>query len=151
MESTRRRGHSFIEEDLENLKSEETKTTQSPEDDGPPAYDPSQTFEDDNDDEPEDFNEDNEEEYFSRTRSRSRSVHENDDVKVKTLSEEEIKSKVEHSKNHCTERNIETKTGPLHHREVVALQQVGDHHFKAVFGLMEFTGFERGYSSPSGI
>ena len=127
METTRRRGHSFIEDESDESKGVSHSALDGMSSEGPPAYDPNMTFDDEDneeEDELESFTEENEEEYFSRSRSRSRSVHENDEAKVKVLSQEEIKLQVQKSRNQCTERTIETKTGPLQYREVVALQRV---------------------------
>lgn len=116
MEPNRRRGRSFIDDDDNQVMSTEN--------DGPEPFDPSMTFDDDEiNKDSDELNESNEEEYFSRTRSRSRSVHENDD-KVKTFTEKEIQAQVQKAKDHPTERVTIEKTGPLQHREVAILQQV---------------------------
>jgi hypothetical protein len=124
MEPNRRRARSFIEEDGED----QNNPTMVTENGGLEPYDPNMTFdEDDANEESDDFNESNEEEYFSRTRSRSRSIHENDD-KVKILTETEILAQVAKSKDHPVERAKVEKTGPLQHREVAILQQVWCDH-----------------------
>ena len=123
METGRRRGRSFIEEDDEqqNITS---GTEYSSGDGGPEPFDPTVTFDDDEiNKDSDDADESNEEEYFSRGRGRSRSIHENDD-KVKILTEQELKAQVAKSKDHPTERLTVEKTGPLQGREVAILQQV---------------------------
>jgi hypothetical protein len=122
MEPNRRRGHSFIDDDeTQDMSVAENSGISG---DGPEPLDPTMTFDDEEiNKDHEDFDESNEEEYFSRGRSRSRSVHENDD-KVKILSDQEIKAQVAKSKEHPTERLKVEKTGPLQGREVAILQQV---------------------------
>ena len=130
MEPTCREGHYFIKEMSDDSKGVENLALDPGVPSGePPVYNPNTVFEctgNAEEDEFESFTEENEKEYFSRSRSRSRSVHENDEAKVKILSPEEIKLHVEKSRNKCTERTIEAKTGPLQLREVVALERVWD-------------------------
>mmetsp|Transcript_16579 Transcript_16579/g.24940 ORF Transcript_16579/g.24940 Transcript_16579/m.24940 type:complete len:377 (-) Transcript_16579:214-1344(-) len=127
METTRRRGRSFIDEDDSDTNPSVSQPQSESSDSGPVPYDPSITFEDDSDepaDEIDHLTEENEEEYFSRGRSRSRSVHEGDDTKIKVLSEEEIQKQMAKCKQSSSERSCSVeKSGPLQHREVVALQQ----------------------------
>jgi hypothetical protein len=121
MEPNRRRGQSFIDDD----DARDMSVTSCSGDGGPelPSFDPNMTFDDETNKDSDDFDESNEEEYFSRGRSRSRSVHENDD-KVKTLTDQELKAQVAKAKDHPTERPKVEKTGPLQGREVAILQQV---------------------------
>jgi hypothetical protein len=125
MESNRRRGHAFLQEDDVN---KDTTSSVSTNNDGPAAYDPNATFEEEDSDNQDldTLTAENEEEYFSRGRSRSRSVHEQDENKVKVLSEKEIQDQVAKAREHSNDRNRDKieKSGPLAHREVAVLQQV---------------------------
>mmetsp|Transcript_26010 Transcript_26010/g.43853 ORF Transcript_26010/g.43853 Transcript_26010/m.43853 type:complete len:481 (-) Transcript_26010:196-1638(-) len=151
MESSRPRGRSFVEDSP--LPSPPATSGSSLDDDfqdGPVMYDPTLVFDDDGNDLDNDLNdiddknankddsysntnddELNEEEYFSRGRSRSRSVHSNDDVaedgKPKGLSEEELTARIEEAakKNEKKESNRSTvvRTGALKQREVSALEK----------------------------
>ena len=78
-----------------------------------------------------DDNEENDDDYYSRGRSRSRSVHCNDDLnddgKPKGLSEEELSVLIEESaKNNEKKDNSRSvvRTGALKQREVSALEKV---------------------------
>ena len=114
-------------------------------DGGPVMYDPTLVFDDEDEDNNHDDNKDNcednsdsdflteeeEEDYYTRGRSRSRSVHANDDVPGakprKGLSEEELQAQVEQAaKNQLKESNkpVVARTGALKQREVQALQMV---------------------------
>jgi hypothetical protein len=120
MEPNRRRARSFIEEEGED----QNNSTMITESGGLEPYDPNMIFdEEDTNEDSDDFNESNEEEYFSRTRSRSHSIHENDD-KVRRLTDTELQAQVAKAKEHPVERAKVEKTGPLQHREVAILQQV---------------------------
>lgn len=119
-------------------------------DDGPVMYDPSVVYDDDldtnlldddddddadhnnsndsNEDEGNDMTEEDENDYYTRGRSRSRSVHCNDDLedgKQRGLSDEELSAQIEQAaKNHEKDINkpVVVRTGALKHREVQALK-----------------------------
>jgi hypothetical protein len=152
MESTRPRGKSFLEESpLPLCNTSSSNLQDEAADDGPVMYDPSLVFDDDDDEDSNNLldddnngrvvgnsdgsngnsEEDDEDAYFSRGRSRSRSIHCNDDVtddgKIKGLSDEELVAQIEQSaKNNEKDSNkpVVVRTGALKQREVQALQMV---------------------------
>lgn len=121
METSRGRRKSCHEEELSSESLQSGNDT--------PIYDPNFTFDYDNEENSEDVIdiddvERNPNEDLPRGRSRSKSIHELDDMKTKGLSDVEIMAQKAKIKQYAEQRNDTLeKSGPLNNKEILALRK----------------------------